>query len=34
MTLEDVANQLQLPILGVAYLSNIELSIEEEAMEA
>ena len=34
MTLEDVANQLLLPILGDADLSNIELSVEEEAMEA
>ena len=34
MTLEDVANQLLLPILGNADLSNIELSVEEEAVEA
>ena len=34
MTLEDVANQLLLPILGDADLSNIELSVEKEAVEA
>ena len=34
VTLEDVANQLLLPILGDVDPSNIELSIEEEAMEA
>ena len=30
VTLEDVANQLLLPILGAMYPGNIELSIEEE----
>jgi len=34
MTLEDVANQLLLPILSDVDPSNIELSSEEEAMEA
>ena len=34
MTLEDVANQLLLPILGSTDPNNIELSIEEEAVEA
>ena len=34
MTLENVANQLLLPILGVMDLSNIELFAEEEAVEA
>ena len=34
MTLEDVANQLLLPILGDVDSSNIKLSIEGEAMEA
>ena len=34
MTLKDVANQLLLPILGDADLSNIELFVEEEAIEA
>ena len=34
MTLEDVANQLLLPILGGTDPNNIELSIEEEAVEA
>ena len=34
MTLKDVANQLLLPILGDANLSNIELFVEEEAIEA
>ena len=34
VTLEDVANQLLLPILGDVDPGNIELSIEEEAMEA
>ena len=33
MTLEDVANQLLLPILSDVNLSNIELSIKEEAVE-
>ena len=33
MTLEDVANQLLLPILGDMDPSNIELSAKEEAME-
>ena len=33
LTLEDVANQLLLPILGDADLSNIELSVGEEAIE-
>ena len=34
MTLEDVANQLLSPFLGDVDPSNIELSPEEEAMEA
>ena len=34
MTLEDVANQLLLPILGDADLSIIELSIEEDSVQA
>ena len=34
MTLEDVANQLLLPILGDADLAALELSPEEEAIEA
>ena len=34
MTLEDVANQLMLPILGDVDPSNIELPVEKEAMEA
>ena len=34
MTLEDVANQLLLPILGDADLAALELSLEEEAIEA
>ena len=34
VTLEDVVNQLLLPILGNIDPSNIELSPEEEAMEA
>ena len=34
MTLEDVANQLMLPILGDVDPSNIELPIEKEAVEA
>jgi len=33
MTLEDVANQLLLPILGDTYPNNIRLFAEEEAME-
>ena len=34
MTLEDVANQLLLPILGGTDPNNIELSTEEEVVEA
>ena len=34
MTLEDVANQLLLPILSDVDPSNIELSLEKEAVEA
>ena len=34
MTLEDVANQLLLPILSDVDSSNIELSPEKEAVEA
>ena len=34
MTLEDVANQLLLPILDDINLATLELSLEEEAMEA
>ena len=34
MTLEDVADQLLLPILGDVDLGALELSLEEEAMEA
>ena len=34
MTLEDVANELLLPILGDVELSDIELSPKEEAVEA
>ena len=34
MTLEDVANQLLLPILSVVDSSDIELSTEGEAVEA
>ena len=34
VTLEDVANQLLLPILGDADLSSIELSVNEEVVEA
>ena len=34
MTLEDVANQLLLPILGDVDLATLELSPEEEAVEA
>ena len=34
MTLEDVANQLLLPILGDVDLSAMEFSLEEEAVEA
>ena len=34
MTLEDVANQLLLPILGDTDPNHIELSVEEEAVEA
>ena len=33
MTLEDVANQLLLPILGDVDLGNIELSTEKEVVE-
>ena len=33
MTLEDMDNQLLLPILGDTDPNNIELSTEEEAME-
>ena len=34
MILEDVANQLLLPILGDVDLSAMEFSLEEEAVEA
>ena len=34
VTLEDVVNQLLLPILGDTDLNDIELSAEEEAVEA
>ena len=34
MTLENVANQLLLPILGDIDLATLELSLKEEAMEA
>ena len=34
MTIEDMGNQLLLPILGDMDPGNIELSIEEEAVEA
>ena len=34
MTLEDMANQLLLPILGDTDLTFIELSTKEEAVEA
>ena len=34
MTLEDVANQLLLPLLGDVDLGALELSVEEKAMEA
>ena len=34
MTLEDVANQLLLPILGDANPDALELSLKEEAVEA
>ena len=34
MTLKDVANQLLLPILGDVDPATLELSLEEEAMEA
>ena len=34
MTLEDVVNQLLLPILGDANPYALELSLEEEAVEA
>ena len=34
MTLEDVANQLLLPILGDVDLATLELSPEEEVVEA
>ena len=34
MTLEDVADQLLLPILGDVDPGALELSLEEEAMEA
>ena len=34
MTLEDVANQLLLPILGDVDPTTLELSPEEEAVEA
>lgn len=34
MTLEHVANQLLLPILGDMDMSDMERSLEEEAMEA
>ena len=34
VTLEDVANQLLLPILGDIDLAALELSPEEEAVEA
>ena len=34
MTLEDVANQLLLPILGDIDPATLELSPEEEAVEA
>ena len=34
MTLEDVANQLLLPILGDVDPGALELSLEEEAVEA
>ena len=34
MTLEDVANQLLLPILGNGNLGALELSPEEKAVEA
>ena len=33
MTLENVANQLVLPILGDIDLATFELSLEEEAVE-
>ena len=33
MTLENVANQLVLPILGNIDLATLELSLEEEAVE-
>ena len=34
MTLEDMANQLLLPILGNVDPGSLELSLEEEAVEA
>ena len=34
MTLENVANQLLLPILGDIDLATLELSLKEEAVEA
>lgn len=34
MTLDDVVNQMLLPILSDMEPNNIELSIEEEAVEA
>ena len=34
VTLEDVANQLLLPILGDADVATLELSLEEKAIEA
>lgn len=34
MTLEDVANQLLLPILGDTNLNNLKLSAKEEVMKA
>ena len=34
VTLEDVANQLLLPILGDADVATLELSFEEKAIEA
>ena len=34
ITLEDVANQLLLPILGDTNLATLEFSSEEEAIEA
>ena len=34
MTLEDVANQILLPILGDVNLGALELSLKEETVEA